>query len=73
MICIRQKRGEREYLFFGLTEMNLQKLREGKPIRISAETHQGAVPEGWTIGIVWGENKEELQLTLEQAGIIDPR
>lgn len=72
MICVRKKRGPREYLFLGLTAANLERLQAGQPIRLTAETHGGAVPEGWTIGIIYGQNKEEIRLEMERAGIIQP-
>lgn len=72
MICIRRKRGDREFLFLGLTDSNLERLKKGQPIRVSAETHRNAIPTGWSIGIVYGENMEELRLTLEKARIILP-
>jgi hypothetical protein len=72
LITIRKRRGQREYLFLGLTDANIQRLMKGEPIRLTAQTHGGAIPEGWTIGILYGANKEELRIELERAGIIDP-
>lgn len=72
MITIRKKRGNREYLFLGLTDANVQRLMKGEPIRVTAETHGGAIPEGWTIGIVYGANKEELRIEFERVGIMTP-
>lgn len=70
MIVIRKKRLGREFLFLGLTAGNIERLVAGHPMRISGETHQEAIPPGWTVGIIYGANMEELRRELEKAGII---
>lgn len=57
---------DREVLVLGLSEMNLQKLREGKPIHIfGAET---GIPVD--IVIFWGETEDKLAETVKP--LIDP-
>jgi hypothetical protein len=72
MICGRRTRDGREFLFLGLTEANVQLLREGHPIRLQRETHGESIPAGWTIGIILALNKEELMLKMLDDGLIGP-
>lgn len=71
MIVLRRQRGERELLILGITEANVERLKAGQPIRVTAETHQGAIPEGWTVGIVYGLTREEIEIQLREAGLLE--
>lgn len=57
------------FLLIGLTEENLTRLKDGKPIPISAtELVVLGLPE-LVIGIVYGETEEELKSRIVEAGI----
>jgi len=51
--------GER-LLVVGLTRENIVELQKGHPIRVNRGVHGDAVPQGLTIGIVYGDNKADL-------------
>ncbi len=56
-------------LILGLSRENISRLMDGKPIRITEESHGVKMPEGTsTIGIVFGETEEQLKLDLQAAG-----
>jgi len=51
--------GER-VLLLGLTRENIEELIKGRPIRVTNETHGRVVPDGVSVGIVYGETKADL-------------
>jgi hypothetical protein len=50
------QKNHRQLFLLGLSDMNLQKLREGLPIRLSLESIGGV----GDIVIVWGETEEAI-------------
>lgn len=60
------------FVLLGLSEANVQRLRKGQPIRIRRETHGMALPEGLTIGIVWGETEKAIAADLVREGLVEP-
>jgi hypothetical protein len=63
--------GASRYLILGLSRQNVRRLIAGEPIRISKASHGTAVPEGWTIAIVFGETELEIGSALRKDGVID--
>lgn len=61
-----------DLLIFGLTNNNLRQLVQGKPMKISRETHGEGVPEGWEVMIVFGPDEDTLAAMLKEAGVIGP-
>lgn len=53
------------FLLLGLSAENIKRLVDGKPIRISRETHGDGIPESWTIGIIYGETERQLVETVK--------
>lgn len=72
MIILRGTSPEGEILMLGLSRENVNRLTEGKPIRIRPETHGNGIPQGWTIAIFFGETELEMQTALKKAGAIGP-
>jgi len=58
--------GNREMLGLGLSEANLGKLREGKPIHIMAED----VGIDVDLLIFWGQTEESMTADLKKLGLI---
>lgn len=67
--AIIQEPGTAETFIFGLSEMNIKRLKAGEPIHITPETHGQGCPPGIKILIVYGEERE-LYDTMKQAGLI---
>jgi len=66
MIVGRMEIGVRAVLVLGLSEMNLRKLREGKPIyKDAAEVGFGPLP----VVITYGETEEAIAEDLEKNGL----
>lgn len=66
MIKAVQYRDDGRHLYlFGLSELNITRLREGKPIAVQLEQFHGK----GTVIIMWGETEEAIKLELEKAGI----
>lgn len=61
-----------ELLILGVSDQNVARLLEGKPIRISRETHGDGVPEGWSIMILHGKTEDHLAQMLKDAGAVGP-
>jgi hypothetical protein len=59
-------------LILGLTRVNVTRLINGEPIRITPETHGRGIPEGWTIVIVFGETEVSIAAEFERSGLIGP-
>lgn len=63
--------GKTEVLLLGLSRVNVERLMQGKPIRIAQETHGEGIPEGWKILILFGETENDMREELRAAGVID--
>lgn len=61
-----------EILLFGLTRGNITRLVGGEPIRITATSHGGGVPEGWKVLLVFGETEEAISDALMRSGAVGP-
>ena len=57
MIIARATEGADEVLLFGLSEENVKRLLDGKPMRLSRETHGDGIPKGWKILIFVGKTE----------------
>jgi hypothetical protein len=71
MMIARAVGPDGEFLLLGLSRSNIQRLMAGEEILISDKTHQG-VPEGMTIGIIFGETELHMKAKLEHEGIVGP-
>lgn len=72
MIIARGSTSEgKDLLLLGLSNENLRGLVSGKPIKLNAETHPG-MPEGLTIGIIYGQTEREMYNELRKIGFIGP-
>lgn len=60
-----------ELLILGLTNENIRRLVQGKPMKLTRETHGEGVPEGWEIAILFGRTEDDLAQMLREAGAID--
>lgn len=60
----------KELLLFGLSRENIKRLLDGKPMHVRREAHGEGVPEGWEIGIFFGETEADCARVLRQAGLI---
>lgn len=58
----------RQLLLLGLSEGNLQRLREGKPMHLSHESHV-FIPDDWVVLIFSGATEEAMTDELRKAGI----
>ena len=72
MMIARTTTETAEFILLGLSRENIDRLLNGKPIRLRRETHGEGVPEGWTIGIMFGETEMEMKRALEDAGVLGP-
>ena len=61
---------DEEILLLGLSHRNLEALQEGRPIRLTSESHGASIPLGWTILIVAGEDEKSIVADLQGAGAI---
>ncbi len=59
-----------DVILLGLSRVNIEKLMEGKPIRISAKSHGPMIPPGLTIGIMFGETEKDIHDELKKVGVI---
>lgn len=71
MILGRADHGDVQALVIGLSALNIQKLQEGKPIRVTRETHGDAIPEHWMFVIMAGETENSMAAELRRAGLLD--
>jgi hypothetical protein len=60
-----------ELLLFGLSRENVTRLLEGDPILLTRQSH--GVPEGWSVGIFFGETEQDMAGLLSKMGIITPQ
>lgn len=68
------KDGSGDQVFvMGLSKMNLENLKAGRPMRITRETHGGVIPKGWEILILYGETEEVILNGLKEAGLVDDK
>ena len=58
---------KKEFLLLGLTRENHERMMDGKPIRLTAESHGGGIPEGLTIVIFYGEKGDDLVNLIKHA------
>lgn len=58
-------------ILLGLDEGNVERLKQGKPIKVQQSTHPG-VPEGTEIIIVYGKTKAVIVQSLTEAGVVGP-
>lgn len=72
MIIARTTIETTQFILLGLSRVNIHRLMEGKPILLRRETHGAGVPEGWTIGITFGETELQMKKELEDAGLLGP-
>lgn len=61
MMIARGREGENMILFLGLSAESVRRLQLGQPIRITRETHGDGIPDGWTIGILYGPTEAHLE------------
>lgn len=54
----------KQVILLGLSDDNVQRLTDGKPILVTRETHGAGVPEGWIITIVHGKTEQSLAAQL---------
>lgn len=56
-------------IIFGLSAENVERLKEGKPIRVTQESHGVQFPQGLPmVGICYGTTEEEIVQGLKDAG-----
>jgi hypothetical protein len=71
MVIARAKGASgRDILLLGLSAENVRRLQGGEPIRVTQETHGPGIPEGWVIGLVFGETEEDIEISLRKEGLI---
>lgn len=59
-------------LLIGLSRENVKRLTEGKPIDVNPQKHPGVLPDGWSIGILFGETEMAILAELKKLGVIGP-
>jgi len=62
---------DRHLLGVGLSEENLRRLREGKPIMRPLD-HMGKKFAGIDLLICWGKNEDAITAKLVEMGMLDP-
>lgn len=64
--------GEKPALLLGLSDVNVMRLTQGQPIRLTAETHPhaGTILKGLDILIIYGKTELDIMDYLKQAGLI---
>jgi hypothetical protein len=64
-------------LVFGLSDLNIEKLKEGKPMHISRKSHGMAIPDKMDIVIFTGKDEAEMRKALDSligpATIVDQK
>lgn len=70
MIVARGYRDSKECLLLGLSQRNLDRLVDNKPMRLQSSSHPG-IPEGLEIIILYGKTEKDIQDMLTKAGLID--
>lgn len=71
MIIMRGGGNGKELLILGLSDMNMQKMKEGRPLHIRREIHGEGIPEGWEIIIMNGRTEKEMADQFRAMGIIN--
>jgi hypothetical protein len=67
MIKFQAHRGTTKVIGFGLSDMNIQRLREGKPIYIKGEDWDVE----FDVTIFWGRTEDDIAAELEKHGMVD--
>jgi hypothetical protein len=57
MIIARGSEGGEEMLVLGLSQENIKRLQDGKPMYLTRATHGDGIPEGWRIMIFTGKDE----------------
>lgn len=70
MVIATGKQGGDDMILLGLSEKNLEMLKAGKPMSLSAETHPG-IPKWLTINIVYGKDEQAIYDMLKDAGALE--
>lgn len=60
-----------EALILGLSRGNIERLLQGKPIRITRATHGDGIPENWLLCILFGETEQAIADELAVAGLLN--
>jgi hypothetical protein len=60
VIILRGTEGGDEMLILGLSEQNIKKLQEGKPMYLTRKTHGDGIPQGWRIMIFTGKDENKM-------------
>lgn len=53
------------FILLGITKENIKRLKEGKPIMCTNDTHQ--LPEGLAISIMYGKTEDDIKRQIEIA------
>lgn len=75
MVIAKAETPDREILILGLTEENLARIQQGKPLVVSSRTNAppGALPHpGYEIVIMTGKDENAIRQLFEQHGMIGP-
>jgi hypothetical protein len=64
-----EKDPTKRMLVVGLTRGSIRHLTAGKPLRLSRE-NTAAIPEGWTITILFGEKDRDVARQLQTLGVL---
>ena len=60
----------KQFLLLGLSRENIRRLQADEPIRLTRETHGDRIPQGWVIGILFGETERDMEDQLRKGGFI---
>lgn len=73
MIIARGKSddGQQQLLLLGLSQGNIDRLREGKPIHVTRKSHGEGIPPGWAIAIVYGETEQAIVDEMREKGLLN--
>lgn len=70
LIATSDLEAEGTLLVLGLSHENIKRLQDGKPIRVTRESHGLAVPAGLKLVIFTGETEASMEADLRKFGLI---
>lgn len=61
-----------QFILLGLSEVNIELLKQGKPIRCTRDSHGNGIPAGWEIAIMYGKTEQAIMDELRGLGTVTP-